>query len=175
MKNIVIYYSRKGNNNYLARKIANDLNCDIEAIRPNVDWPLFYWLNLNLGIRKTRSDISNYDRVLLVGPIFMGRFIVPLKAFCKKYKANINKLVFVTCCGSSYEKKDEKFGHGLVFNEVQGLMKEKCEHCEAFPILLVVPEDKREDGELIMKTRLLDDNFVGEIKERYDRFLASMN
>lgn len=62
----------------------------------------------------------------------------------------------------------------MVFKAIKSLLNEKCEHCEAFPISLVLPEDKREDGELIMKTRLSDENFVGEIKQRYDNFIAKM-
>ena len=96
MENIVIFYSNKGSNSYLANKTAADLNCDIEAIRPNLDWPLFYWLNMNPGIRKIKADLTSYDRVILVGPVFMGRVIIPLKAFAKKYKAQIKKMVFVT-------------------------------------------------------------------------------
>ena len=33
-KNVVIYYSNTGSNQYLAEKIAKQLECHIEAIRP---------------------------------------------------------------------------------------------------------------------------------------------
>lgn len=174
MKNIVIYYSNNGSNSYLAHKIANELNCEIEEIRPYVDWPFLFWLNVNFGFRKIKADLAAYDRVFLVGPIWMGKFIVPLRAFVKKYRKKISKLVFVTCCGSSYEKKDDKFGHGFVFKEVQEIMQEKCEQCQAFPIALIIPEDKQEDGEAVMKTRLNDQTFKGEIQERFDAFIQKM-
>lgn len=77
----------------------------------------------------------------------------------------------MTCCGSGYEQKDDKFGHALVFKEVKSLTQGKCQHCEAFPIYLVVPEDKKEDGDYVLKARLSDESFKGEIKERYEDFI----
>jgi flavodoxin len=174
MKDIVIFYSKKGNNRYLANKIAKDMDCEIQEIKPGIDWPLLFWLGINFGISKIKVDLTKFDRIILVGPIWMGKFIVPLKAFVNKYNKKINKMIFVTCCGSSYEKKDEQFGHGLVFKQVREIMKEKCIDCLAFPIVLVVPDDKLDDGKYVMDTRLSDVNFHGEIKERYDSFIENL-
>lgn len=104
----------------------------------------------------------------------MGKLIAPLKQLLAKYKSQIHKLVFVTCCGSGFEQKDKKFGHGLVFNKVKDILGDKCVHYEAFPITLVVPEDKREDPDSVMKTRLSEENFKGEIAERFDRFISAL-
>lgn len=171
MKTIVIYYSRKGSNKYLAEKIADDLKCEIEQIRPIMNVFILFLIGINLGINKIKTKIEEYDRVILCGPIWLGKFIAPLKSFVKKYKKQIKKLVFVTCCGSSYEKKDEKFGHGFVFKEVRELLNGKNIQCYAFPIVLVFPADKKDDGQEFMKTHLNNNNFKGEIKERYDDFI----
>ncbi|MFW5761582.1 MAG: hypothetical protein ACOCXH_11435 [Cyclobacteriaceae bacterium] len=37
MKTIVYYYSRKGNNIFLAKRIANDLKCEIDEIEPGLN------------------------------------------------------------------------------------------------------------------------------------------
>ena len=74
-------------------------------------------------------------------------------------------MVFISCCGSSYEQKDDKFGHNKVFATVQDKLHDKCIHYEAFPIPLIIDEEKRRDGKFIMETRLSDNNFDGEIKE----------
>ncbi|MCK5519838.1 MAG: hypothetical protein KAI81_01885 [Candidatus Marinimicrobia bacterium] len=174
-KTIVIYYSNKGNNKYLAQKIADNLNCDIEEIRPLINVQLLMMMGLSLGLRRLRYNIEDYDRVILMGPVWMGKFIRPLKDFVNKYKKRINELIFVSCCGSSFEKKDERFGHGLVFNVVKEMLGEKCVHCEALPITLVLAEDKQEDPETVMKTRLSDDNFEGEIVERYNLLLMGLS
>ena len=95
--------------------------------------------------------------------------------FVKKYFDDINQLIFVTCCGSTYPKKDEKFGHGLVFKEVESILIDKCIFCQAFPIGLVLPDDRKEDTGAFMKTHLNDENFKGEIQDRFDDFMKMVN
>jgi len=131
-------------------------------------------MNIHFGIWPLKERIEEYDRVILCGPIWMGRLIPPLRSFIKKYTQKINELVFVTCCGSTYEKKDEKFGHGLVFREVKKMVNGKCILCKAIPIVLVLPDDKKEDTDTFMKTHLNNENFKGEIEVQFDNFLKTL-
>jgi len=175
MKPLVVYYSNKGNNEYLAKKISDRLSCKFEEIRPRMNVFMFFLMNIHLGIKPLKRNIEEYYTVILCGPIWMGKFIPPLRSFVKKYHDKIRKLVFVTCCGSPYDKKDEKFGHGLVFKEVEKILAEKCILCQAFPVGLVLPDDRKDDPEAFMQTRLNDDNFKGEIQERFDAFIDRIN
>ena len=125
------------------------------------------------GRAKLKND--QYDLVILIGPVWMGKFISPLKDFVIKHGKSIKEMMFITCCGSSYEMKDKKFGHGLVFKEVEELLNDKCIHCEAFPITLIVPDDKKEDPNVIMNTRLTEESFRGEIRERFDKYINQLN
>ena len=175
MKTIVIYYSNKGSNRYLARMISQKLSCEIEEIRPRLDVFLLFLMNIHLGIKPLKHNIKEYDKVILCGPIWMGKLIPPLRSLINKYFNKINKLVFVTCCGSTDAKKDEKFGHGLVFNEVKNLLKDKCILCQAFPVGLVLPDDKKEDADAFLKTHLSEENFKGEIQVRFDAFIKNVN
>ncbi|MFC2080443.1 flavodoxin domain-containing protein, partial [Bacteroidota bacterium] len=134
-----------------------------------------FLMNFNPGIWSMKHKFNDYDRVIMVGPIWMGRFIPPLRSFVKKYQNQINELVFVTCCGSTYEKKDEKFGHGLVFKTVESLLKEKLVACQAFPVGLVLPDEQKEDTDAFMKTHLNDTNFKGEIADRFEEFMKKIN
>ena len=175
MKTIVVYYSKTGSNEFLAYKIKESLSAHIEELRPRINSQILLMLGLGLGLKKTNHKISDFDRVILCGPIWMGKFVYPLKTFVKKYQNEIIELVFVTCCGSSYEMKEKKFGHGLVFNEIESILKEKCILCQALPIALVLPEDKKEDPDATMKTRLTDENFKGEIQEQFDAFINKLS
>ena len=172
MKSIVLYYSNKGSNRYLARKIAAGLSSDIEEIRPRLDVFMLFLMNIHFGNRPLKPDLKAYDKVILCGPVWVGKLIPPLRSLLLKYKEHIRELVFVSCCGSSDAKRDEKFGHGFVFKEVEQIMGEKCIHCRAFPVDLVLPEDKKEDADLIMKTRLTEENFTGPLQERLDGLVA---
>lgn len=102
-KTIVVYYSKKGNNRFLAKKVAQKLQCDTEELKPRLNAQLPLLMGISFGNKKIQKNISDYDRVILCGPIWMGKFIAPLKNFVKTHKEKINKLVFITCCGSSYE------------------------------------------------------------------------
>ncbi len=176
MKNIlVIYYSNKGSNKYLAGKISNSLSCELEEIKPRLNIFLLFLMNIHLGIKPLKHRIEDYDRVILCGPIWMGKLIPPLRSFIKKYFNKINKLIFVTSCGSTDAKKDEKFGHGLVFKEVETFLGDKCIFCQAFPIGLVLPDNQKEDTDAFMKTHLNDENFIGEIQDRFDKFIKKVN
>ena len=174
MKTLVVYYSSKGSNKFLAERIAQNLGCEIEVIRPRVNVFLLFLLNVNFGIKPLKSNISDYERIILCGPIWMGRFIPPLRSFVNSYKSKINSLVFVTCCGSTYEKKDDKFGHNLVFKQVESLLEGKCELCQAFPVGMVLPEEHREDPDAFMKTHLNGENFTGEISEIFEEFISKL-
>jgi len=174
-KMIVIYYSRKGSNKYLARRISHSLSCDIEEIKPWINIFLLFLMNVHLGIKPLKHNIEEYDKVILSGPIWMGKLIPPLRSFIKKHFSAINQLIFVTCCGSTDAKKDEKFGHGLVFKEVENMLNDKCIFCQAFPVGLVLPDDRKEDADAFMKTHLNDENFKGEMLERFDNFIRKVS
>jgi menaquinone-dependent protoporphyrinogen IX oxidase len=174
MKTIVYYHSHKGSNRYLSNKIAGDLKCGMEEIKPRLNSHLLMLTGLNFGNRKLKTKVEDYDRVILCGPIWMGKLIVPLKNFVKKHSSEISKLIFVTCCGSSFKDKDDKFGHNHVFKEVKSILKDKCLHCEAFPVGLVLPEDQKEDSDAFMKVHLNDENFKGEIVEIYSAFMRKI-
>lgn len=178
MKSLVVYYSHTGSNRYLAERIARELNADIEAIRPRSNVHPFLllssWTGVSWGIKALKHDVSAYDQVIFCGPVWTGKFISPLKSFCKRYSDQMDEIHFATCCGSTDQMRDDKFGYGGVFQKVRKALGKSDMICEAFPIPMVLPEEDRENDELIMKTRLSDDNFVGEIKERFDGFIRKV-
>jgi hypothetical protein len=53
-------------------------------------------------------------------------------------------------------------------------MDGKCILCQAFPVGLVLPDDKKEDTDAFMKTHLSDENFKGEIQEHFDNFIKKL-
>ncbi len=54
--NLVVYYSNTGSNLYLAEKIAQSLDCDMEAIQPKVKAvPYLMLTSLLAGLGKSRK------------------------------------------------------------------------------------------------------------------------
>lgn len=179
MKALVVYYSKSGNNAYLAQKIASSINADIEKITPIINaFPLVMILSMlkaGTGIRKCKNDISQYDKVILCGPIWAGFLCSALLDFIKRYRKSIKKLYFATSCGSDETQKDSRFGYVRVFKQVQDAAGEKCIHCEAFPVVYTLPEDKRKDESAALKIKLSDENFTGELALRLERFVKMVN
>lgn len=174
MKSIIFYYSRSGNNKFLAQKMGKSLQCEVFPIEPRITvFPLML-LRLTLGNQKISRNLENYDRVYLVGPIWMGTIVKPLHDFMTKHISKIKSLVFVTSCASNYKMKEEKFGHAVVFKKVKQLLGEKCIHCEALPVTYLLPEDQRETPKLVMKARLNEETFGGEFAAHYDQFILKM-
>ena len=175
MKSMVAFYSKTGNNRFLAKKIADALSCDIHEIKPRLNaMPLlllFSLLKTSLGIKALRHKISEYDRIIVCGPIWMGQLISPLRDFIRKYRASIKKLYFATCCGGGDAEKDGKFGYAKVFQQVKSILGDTCALCEAFPIMLIVPDNKKDDSQAIMNIRLSDDTFKGEILRKFEDYI----
>jgi menaquinone-dependent protoporphyrinogen IX oxidase len=175
---LIVYHSQTGSNRFLAEKLAQRLQADVETLQPRMKLiPVLLLLNklgINPGIRRLHQNPEDYKNIVLVGPVWMGQFVIPLKAFIKQYRNRIHRLYFATCCGSYDEVKDDKFGYGQVFQKIREMMGDKCIHCEAFPIALVLPEEKKKDSESIMTTRLNDHNFKGAIAERFEQFIGKL-
>ena len=175
MKTIVFYYSNTGSNKYLAEKIAHNLGSDIEAIKPRLNFfPFLIFSSLvktGFGIKTLSHKVDDFSRVIVCGPIWMGQVASPLRDFFNTYRTSIKSLCFATCCGSSDAAKYDKFGYGLVIDKVKDMLKDKCIYCEAFPIGLILEGTKKEDSNAIMKTRLSDLNFAGDIQKRFEDFI----
>ncbi len=177
-KRIVYYFSKTGNNKYLAEKLGENLNCETEQVKPQTNIFLLLllatFLKINIPLKKLKHPITNYDQVIICSPIWIGSLISPLRSFLKKYKDTYKEVVFITCCGGTKETADGKFGYKQVFNKAKDIAGDKLVLCQAISILLAVPKDKREDDEEIMKTKLNDNNFKGEFEAEFDQIIAKV-
>ncbi len=179
MKNtLVVYYSNTGSNAYLAEKLAEELNADLEELKPQtnkVPWLMaLSVMKLPAGLKPLSLNLDRYDRIILTGPIWMGQLISPLRGFIKKYRNHLSDFQFVTCCGSDDEHKNEKFGYAKVFDRVKKLTHMPNMDCYAFPIGLALPEEKKNNSEAIMNTRLSDNTFGEMMKSRLAFYLSQL-
>jgi menaquinone-dependent protoporphyrinogen IX oxidase len=176
MKILVAHYSRSGSNRYLAERTAAALEADMEQIRPEIDiYPLMLlgtWMGFGAGIRKPEHDPADYGRVILIAPVYLGKFALPAQQFIRRYSSRVSDIICVTCCGSTYEKRNEKFGYEGAFRHIRKLASRREVRCEAFSKALVIPGDKQDDSEAFMSTTLTDDNFKGEILEKFNSFIS---
>ena len=177
-KILISYYSNTGSNEYLAHRFAKDLSAEIVEIKPRLKGHLWLMMlsffKIPAAIKKLPVNLKDFNEVLLVGPIWTGQFIAPLRGFIKQYKKEISTLYFATCCGGGDNMKEDKFGYMHVFRNLEAMTTGISTTCKAFPIPLVLSEEEQKDDQLVMSTRLSDTNFKGEILKRYKDFLDTI-
>lgn len=173
MKTVVVYYSGKGSNRYLAAKAAEALGCEAIELIPRFPGVLLATLTtLSCGNKPLKLDFAGLDRVVLCGPLYMGRPASPCKDFIRKYSKVVDKIDFITCCGSTDEKKNETFGYELVFSKLKEQLGVKAGVFEAFPVALLLPEELKNDDQANMNTRMNDDNFNEVVQARLNSFIT---
>jgi flavodoxin len=130
---IAIYYSQTGNNRFIAKKLSKEIQADLEQIETKAKsiFPLLLltWFKKGAKIKPLDIDLTKYDRVILLGPIWMGNLISPLRGFVKRYGKDIQNLIFITVCGGTDEGKDRKYGSESVFNEMRKLLPNTLTAC----------------------------------------------
>lgn len=174
-KDLVVYFSKTGNNEFIAKKLAKDLGCPIEEIHPVIENKGLLLLTtkakIPVKISSVGRDLALYDRVILCGPIWAGEVIAPIKSFVRRYYNCINELVFVSCCGTPIEARDQIFGHGKAFKKLKKYMGSIPTECIAFPVGMVLAPSEQNDSQKVMKVRLDNKNFGGLLEERYNDFV----
>lgn len=146
----------------------------MEEIKPIPNLHILLLLGIGWGNRNLQKKLSGYDRIILCGPVWMGTFIYPLKSFIQKHKSEIKNWSFVTCCGSSYKLKDDKYGHEMVFKKIKDQFPDINIQCTALPITMTLPDDSQDDTKAMMETRLSDDNFNGIFLEKFNEFVENI-
>ena len=115
MSSIVLFFSRSGNAERIAGKLAAELGCGTARISDDMKWKGFIGFMkggfYSLTGRTTNvsvegdPDVSKYDDVILVAPLWAGGIAPAGYSYLMKEKENIKSLaVLITCDGSKPEK-----------------------------------------------------------------------
>ena len=174
-KYAVACFSKTGNNRFLAEKVAEGLNADVLEIIPKSSSILWLYLCSLLRvcpkIKLSAQQIEPYDTVIVMGPIWGGLLICPLKMtirLCSKLGKQIH---FGTCCGTSDEQKDHRFGYAQVLTAARKVGGESLKTCVAFPQVLALDENDPTDAKSIQDTRLNEDNYRPALRQRVETWL----
>lgn len=102
MKTVILSYSLTGNNESLAKRIAQELQVEhIRITEPVKRTNGTIAADLILGrTPKTKPDpqvMSAYNFIIFVAPIWMGQPAFPLRSYLKQLKTYPQKYVFVFC------------------------------------------------------------------------------
>jgi flavodoxin len=106
MKTAVISYSLTGNNEALAASIADKMQAthikvteDKERTNWTIAWDMIF--GKAPKIKPSAGIISGYDKIVLVGPVWMGGIASPLRAYVNEIKRTGKAYSFVSISGGA--------------------------------------------------------------------------
>jgi len=173
-KYLILFYSKTGNSKFIAEKLSIALDGDLKEIKPVINnlLVLFLFSLIKIGIPTniSKEDFENYDEIILVGPVWGGLLISPLRNTIKKcIKASMN-IHFAVTCETKEEEKDNKYGYTKVLREAEGLGGKFIQNTAAFSTSLVNMDNKKWSPKLSEKIKITEDNFNGVLKSRISDF-----
>jgi flavodoxin len=108
MKAIVIFYSRSGSTKKAAEAIAQALGCDIEELVDTQKRSGLFGL-IRSGrqamkeelttLQPLKKDITQYDLVIVGGPVWASKMSVPVRTFIAQNKDRMKEVAFFFTSG----------------------------------------------------------------------------
>jgi len=123
MSKLVVYYSRTGRTRKVAKKIADELDCEIVSIRDRTDRSgvLGYLKSGFHTIRKVDTDIESvgtdpgdHDLVIIGTPVWVGTMATPVRSYLGKYGKELPEVAFFSTQGDVKPQKAFKDMSALI-------------------------------------------------------------
>ncbi len=114
MKTLVVVYSRTGNTLSVAKRIAKELDADLEVIEDKTKRKGILGF-LRSGYESVRKKVpaivepkhnpKDFDLVIIGTPIWAGGMSSPVRAYLLRFRGQFNKLAFfATSAGGGHDK-----------------------------------------------------------------------
>lgn len=106
MKIAVVSYSLTGNNDALGASVAKELSAEHIKItetkqRTTVSIVLDMIFNRTPRVQPMPAALAKYERILFVGPVWMGRSASPFRAYFRYLKAHPKPYAFASISGGA--------------------------------------------------------------------------
>lgn len=106
MKTIIVYYSFTGNNAALAEQLRRRLDCDMLRVteigrRNKFTIMLDLLFSRRPRIAKLERDLGQYDRLILMAPIWAAKIAMPMAGLIAAEKDRLPAYAFITVCSGA--------------------------------------------------------------------------
>jgi hypothetical protein len=175
MKNyLILYYSKSGNSKFMAEKLALRLNCPSKRIIPWLDYLLFQIIislfKLNIPTNISIDDIKQYDGIVIIGPVWAGQLVSPLRTVLKLCVNASKTIFFAVTCETKDEERDAKYGYNQVLKKARDFSIVYVKDAKAFSTTLVKGGNKPPVLKLSDKIKITEENYSDALKERLEDF-----
>jgi hypothetical protein len=175
-KYLILYYSKTGNNRFLAEKLSSELcNNTVQEIIPKINILLVLLLmsrfKMSVGTGISKKDIVEHDEVVIFGPVWAGLLISPIRSILKKCVSASKPIHFAVSCETNDDEKNGKYGYAQVLKDAKNLGGNFMKTSEAFSISLVKNESQILNPKLTDNIKLSEENFNGIIESRFAKFV----
>ncbi len=89
MKTLAVYYSKTGTTKMVAEAVAEKTGCDLDSIA----------YDETAKTVRADKDPSEYDRVVLLSPVWAFSLAEPMKLYLKQYGSGIKTYSLIVTCG----------------------------------------------------------------------------
>ncbi|MEE0924439.1 MAG: flavodoxin [Methanobrevibacter sp.] len=126
MKTLVVYYSRSNITKEIAKEIQNELNCDIEEIKPLKDYDgktgyakagYESMTKKTPKIEDAQHNPADYDLAVIGTPVWASTMASPVYTYLSQNKGKFNNVAFFATCGGSGDESTLKNMAKLVGKE----------------------------------------------------------
>ena len=118
MKTLIVYYSRSNITKKVAQYIADKLGCDIEEIKPKVNYggKIGYARGIkdaiaakNVDLEELNYDASEYDEIIFGVPVWASKAANPLISYIQQNQDKINDYkLFITAGSNGFESTTQQ-------------------------------------------------------------------
>lgn len=170
----MVFYSKTGNSKFIADKLSHELVCDSKEITPMFNSVLILYLlsllRINIPTNISNEDIRKYDEIIIIGPIWGGLLISPLRTVINKSIKASKCIHFSVTCETKEEDKNSKNGYSQVIKKASDLGGSFFKNAAAFSTSLVNFGNKSWTYKLSEKIKMTEENYSEILKLRVDDF-----
>jgi flavodoxin len=114
MKTLVVYYSKTGNTQTVAKELAQNLSADLEVLTETKPKEGIVGMILagkdaalqnSTPINDLKNKTDDYDLVVIGTPIWAWTMSNPIRSFFEKHKQGLKKVAFFATMGNSGDKR----------------------------------------------------------------------
>lgn len=171
MKTLIVYYSLSGNNRLLVAELCKRLQCDAFELRPRKRRTKLDLLIDAFAYRTPPNDplpfdLLDYDRVIMVAPIWNARIAAPIRAFARQHGGKLGNYAFVTACAG------RPLQYVRLYNELTRFVGRGPKQLVQLEMQALLPPQERK-GRNASAYRLKPEDLT-TLAPQLDRFVASM-